>query len=180
MEEHKVYHIREIGNEDLTCGYVGVTNDIKNRIRQHRHTGLFTESKELIVLCSGSRNYCLDIEYKLRPKPNMGDNKYSGGESRSLYKSPRTIAEGRPSRATGKPCTTRFKKGQKAHNFGKGKHYILTSPEGDEHLVTSLKIFCKEHNLTPQNLRKVAKGQRNYHKGWKAMEIVRHSGRDER
>ncbi len=99
MEEHKVYHIREIGNESTEYGYIGVTNNISNRTRQHRH---------------------------------------------------------------------------------KGQHYILTSPDGESFYVDALTVFCAEHDLTPQNLRKVANGQRRYHKGWTARKITEPNGWTER
>ena len=172
MEEHKVYHIRTKDNTDLTQGYIGITCNINQRIRQHRCAGRLTSDKELVLLCVGTKDYCLDMEYKLRPEPNMGDNQNSGGEYRTQYKRPNTIIEGRPSRATGKPPMTRFTKGQIPHNYGTGQSYILTSPDGEEFLVVSLCTFCKEYNLTPQNLRKVAKGERKYHKGWKARTVT--------
>ena len=54
---------------------------------------------------------------------------------------------------------------------GTGKRYLITDPNGNTYTPESLVEFCKEHDLTPQNLRKVAKGTRKHHKGWKAVEI---------
>jgi len=172
MEEHKVYHIRTKENKNLNQGYIGITCNIAQRIRQHRNTGRLTCEKEIVILCVGTKDYCLDIEYKLRPYPHIGDNYKSGGDNRTLYKRPNTLAEGRLTRATGKPPLTRFKKGQVPHNLGTGLSYILTAPCGTEYLVTSLCTFCKEYNLTPQNLRKVAKGERKFHKGWTARIVT--------
>ena len=58
-----------------------------------------------------------------------------------------------------------------AHNYGTGKRYLITDPDGNTYTPESIVEFCREHELTPQNLRKVAKGTRKHHKGWKAVEI---------
>jgi hypothetical protein len=43
----------------------------------------------------------------------------------------------------------------------------LLSPDGVEHIIAiSLRDFCMEHDLQAQNMFKVIKGQRGYHKGW--------------
>ena len=56
---------------------------------------------------------------------------------------------------------------------GPGEHYRLTDPEGNSYEPEAFTVFCKEHNLTPQNLRLVAKGKRKHHKGWIAERIER-------
>ena len=47
------------------------------------------------------------------------------------------------------------------------KQYIATDSEGKEYEVSNLNIFCKERGLWPGNMRKVARGQAKYSKGWK-------------
>lgn len=47
------------------------------------------------------------------------------------------------------------------------KEYILTDPQGNEHLTTNgLTDFCRKHDLTPANLNHVLNGKRQHHKGW--------------
>jgi len=48
----------------------------------------------------------------------------------------------------------------------KYKGFKLTDPEGRVYEVEQLKPFAREHGLTVENLRKVAKKQRLFHKGW--------------
>ncbi|QKN84964.1 hypothetical protein AG74_124 [Vibrio phage AG74] len=45
--------------------------------------------------------------------------------------------------------------------------YIVTSPDGVEHEVTSLRAFALERNLDPSGMTKVAKGKQKTHKGYK-------------
>ena len=161
MKEHKVYHIRTIGNESLNEGYIGVTAHLDVRMCKHRKSGLLRSGREFVILKTFSRrSKAFKLEKKLRPCDAIGWNKVKGGK-----KSGR-IVEGQ--RLSPK---TEFKKGMPPHNLGTGLKYLLTSPEGEEYYVDSLCKFCEPIGLTPQNLRKVAKGERNYHKGWKARTV---------
>lgn len=162
MTEHKVYHIRVIGNESLNEGYIGVTAHLDVRMSKHRKSGLLRSGREFVILKTFSRrSKAYKLEKKLRPHDAIGWNRVKGGiKSGQIKKGQRLSPD------------TEFKKGIKPHNLGTGKKYLLTSPEGEEYYVDSLCKFCEAHNLTPQNLRKVAKGQRNYHKGWSAKEVL--------
>lgn len=68
----------------------------------------------------------------------------------------------------------RLKISAKQRAGSRGFFYKLTSPLGIVHVTINLTEFCKNHELNRQNLEKVAKGERNHHKGWIAerMEIV--------
>jgi hypothetical protein len=46
--------------------------------------------------------------------------------------------------------------------------WIITDPDGKQFPIVNLKQFCRELNLSNQNLQKVAKGLRAHHKGYKA------------
>ena len=46
------------------------------------------------------------------------------------------------------------------------KCYIVTDPNGNEITITGLNEFCRNHNLSPQNMSKVAAGSRSSHKGY--------------
>lgn len=48
----------------------------------------------------------------------------------------------------------------------RGFFYKLVSPTGSIHVTINLTEFCKIYQLNRQNLEKVAKGERNHHKGW--------------
>src|SRR6266704_1266098 len=50
----------------------------------------------------------------------------------------------------------------------KMKTLIATAPDGTEYLVHGIKAFCREHDLIPGQLSKVARGEYNHHRGWKA------------
>ncbi|AUG87672.1 homing endonuclease [Vibrio phage VEN] len=159
MKEHKVYHIRDCGNTDLNHGYIGVTSHWDVRKSKHKYSGKLCKGREMVCLYTfTNKEEAYAKEAELRPTDGIGLNTVAGGlDSGKIVKGERRSVD------------TEFKKGQNPHNLNKGLHYILTSPEGDEFYVESLVAFCKAHNLTPQNLRKVAKGERNYHKGWKAI-----------
>jgi hypothetical protein len=111
----------------------------------------------------------------LRPSCGLGRNKSYGGLKNSTSIKPgqhlSRRTEFKPKQRVSE--RTEFKKGHTPHNKGKGKDYILTDPEGKEYYVSCISDFCRAHNLTAQNIRKVAKGKRNFHKGWKAVQAGR-------
>lgn len=173
MAEHKVYHIRLCGNEDVSQGYIGVTRNIEARTRSHRHSKMLTSDREVVIIYRGTKEDCYNLEEELRPTDGIGWNVGKGG-----YKTAGLIKQGqRLSVATEVKSgdrlspDTEFKTGMTPHNKGKGKDYLLISPNGEVVLVTCLSDFCKDNNLTAANIRKVAKGERHYHKGWKASII---------
>jgi hypothetical protein len=175
MKEHKVYHIHYESNPDLMQGYIGVTSNLKQRIRSHRASGMLKKGDTVTVLYKGTRKACYALESKLRPSCGLGRNKSYGGlknctsikpgqhlSRRTEFKPKQSVSE-----------RTEFKKGDTPHNKGNGKDYIFIDPNGNDHYVSCISDFCKAHNLTPSNMRKVAKGERNFHKGWKAIQIGR-------
>lgn len=48
------------------------------------------------------------------------------------------------------------------------KHYIVTTPDGEEIEVFNLKKFCRDNVLNDSNMFKVVKGEYKQHKGYKA------------
>jgi len=79
------------------------------------------------------------------------------------------------SKARRKRITTEETK-QRMSKASKGKinikTYKLIDPDENEYITTNgLVLFCKEHNLTSQNLHKVLNGQREHHKGWKIENV---------
>lgn len=53
----------------------------------------------------------------------------------------------------------------------KGFFYKLTSSTGTIYVTINLTEFCRNHQLIRQNIEKVARGERNHHKGWTAERI---------
>ncbi len=175
MKEHKVYHIHYESNPDLLQGYIGVTGNLKARISKHRHSGILRKGDTVTVLYTGTREDCLALESKLRPSNGIGRNISHGGSANctTIKKGQRLSPETEIKPGQRLSESTEFKKGFTPHNKGKGRDYIFTDPEGKEYYVSCISDFCKAHNLTPSNMRKVAKGERNFHKGWKAVQTGR-------
>ena len=162
-----VYHIRKNGKQDLDKGYVGLTRNIQLRMYKHRGSGLLCEGREYVILFKGSRKLCLAVEKALRPRPYMGANTAEGGWD-FIPKGKRLSVQTEIKKGEHLSPRTEFKKGQAAHNAG-STCYILTNPSGVEFFVDNLTTFCLEHNLTRENIRKVARGTRRHAKGWKAV-----------
>lgn len=186
---YKVYHIRQKGVESLSEGYIGITkNNLDFRLSQHfcskRPVGeilrkLGKDAVEIVQLAMLPKEEALQMEYELRPRRNMGWNQMAGG-GRVTVKCP-SCGKHLPKRRSGTYCIdcrdTRFQKGHTPHNYGQGEKYKLIDPEGNVYYPEAFTAFCREHNLTPQNLRKVAKGQRKHHKGWKAVRLTTEEGK---
>ena len=180
---YKLYHIRIKGNEDLKQGYIGITRrSIYSRLKEHFNSrrpvgkilrSLGEEAVEVVELGRYYREEALEREYNLRPELRVGWNIQAGG-NRITVKCP-DCGKYLPKRKTGTYCIeckeTRFQKGHKPFNYGKGEKYKLIDPQGNIYYPEAFTVFCRENNLTPQNLRKVAKGVRKHHKGWKAVKI---------
>jgi hypothetical protein len=165
---YKVYHIRELGNTEVSEGYIGITRrSLSYRLSQHRcsprpigiilRTGIPVEIVQLGV--NVPKEDALYQEGVLRPKMNMGWNVLCGGN--------RSNPEWR--KTTGR--NTKFCKGHEPHNTGRGEMFELTSPEGTVYRPEVFTVFCREHNLAQHNLRKVAKGLRKHSSGWIARKI---------
>ena len=85
-----VYWIHLPEHTDMfTQGYIGVCNDIKKRLNEHKNkTNKYFENvikkygwdnlvKQQIIVAE--MNYCLEMESKLRPNDRMGWNLVKGG-----------------------------------------------------------------------------------------------------
>lgn len=167
MNTHCVYHLHtNTGTED---GYIGVTKRLRMRLYKHRDNGMFGDGVKIRILKVGSEEECLALEAALRPYPSMGWNKAEGGWNKCTG----TIGEEtRIKKGQHHSPKTEFHKGQEAHNAG-STTYLLTDPEGNTYRVENLTTFCKDNNLTRENIRKVARGTRKHHKGWSAVIIGR-------
>lgn len=183
---YKVYHIRLKGNNNLNDGYVGITRrSLSYRLSQHmqsrRPVGkilrqLGKDAVEIVQLAMLPKEQALDMEYKLRPVLNKGWNTLAGGNETTLCCA-----------SCGKPLPHKAKKTLfcwdcysaflrigfiKANTAGTSEHYRLTAPDGTVYEPKYFTEFCREHDLTSQNIRKVAKGKRHNHKGWTATIVA--------
>lgn len=183
---YKVYHIHVTGNNNLEEGYIGVTRrSLSYRLGQHMNSKrpvgkilreLGKDAVEITQLAFLPKEEALAKEFKLRPKLNMGWNTLAGGNQKTLY-----------CPMCGKSMPHKPKKTilcwdcysamlsigfQKNNSYGKGEHYRLFAPDGTVYEPEAFTVFCSEHNLNPQNLRKVAKGERKHSKGWRAERIT--------
>jgi predicted GIY-YIG superfamily endonuclease len=78
-----VYHIYDkTKNYSIYTGYVGVTNNLKNRINQHKSSKKwFDENHDVLILHEfQSKDKAFVYEGLYRPLPNMGYNFHVGGE----------------------------------------------------------------------------------------------------
>lgn len=86
-----VYWIRHQDHADIfTQGYIGISNNVKRRMINHFNQPSNTHLKNAInkygwdnlvkeVVLLADKDYCLDIEKKLRPKDFVGWNQTAGG-----------------------------------------------------------------------------------------------------
>jgi group I intron endonuclease len=124
METHSVYWIRHKSQTDIfNSGYVGVSKNVGKRFMQHRRG--ISSSKHIYyaikkygeenivfdVVLIANKDYCLDIEKKLRPADKIGWNIVAGGGCPPVLRGERSALKGRPAWNKGKkmPLETRAK-----------------------------------------------------------------------
>lgn len=56
-------------------------------------------------------------------------------------------------------------------NKSASKSWVVTSPEGIEFEIKSMRQFCLEHNLNQSKMSQVASGKQKSHKGWKCRKV---------
>lgn len=186
--KHRLYVLYWIKTSSMTEpfkeGYIGITkNSLATRLSQHRCStrpiGYQVRANEVTIveLHRGMKEDILELEYKYRPNMDIGWNIMAGGNYGTVRCPKCNCYMEKGSRNILGLCSTcndykgHFAKDNIPHNYGKGEKYILTSPEGLIYEPEVFTKFCNENNLTPQNLRKVAKGSRKHHKGWKATKV---------
>lgn len=79
LNEYLIYWIHSEQEHDIySQGYVGITNDLTRRIKEHSRKDWFSD-RTVDVFLQGQTEYCREIERKLRPNMNIGLNIASGG-----------------------------------------------------------------------------------------------------
>ena len=80
INECIIYWIHNEFETDITTqGYVGITKNLKRRIREHTKEKDFVNGRIFEIFLCGTRNYCKEIEKQLRPKKYIGLNIAAGG-----------------------------------------------------------------------------------------------------
>lgn len=162
-----VYQFRNCENDKL---YIGASVNMIRRkqehlklLRRNSHPSRYLQSAfsksgeenfifEVLLLCDPNNRFtyeqvCLD---NLKPEYNLlktatGHGGYWKGKSRK-----RSVIE------------AMIKSNAKFHDI------ILISPNGQIYNgVFNLRKFCRDHNLTHSNIRRMLKGTQKTHKGWK-------------
>ena len=108
-------------------GYIGITNNIKRRFSNHKfrapnehfRNAIKKYKNEIIwndIILIGTKEYCLNIEFKLRPSENIGWNQAIGGN-----KLPNNNLKGKPSplKGTTRSQETKDKISKKSKEFWK-------------------------------------------------------------
>lgn len=105
-EKYYLYWIHRSCHINIsTEGYIGITNDYKSRFRVHRYNAKLKNSyhihhalnrySDIIfdIICIGTMNDILHLEFELRPKINIGWNILKGGKKprTGMKDSPKTI-----------------------------------------------------------------------------------------
>jgi hypothetical protein len=80
INEYVVYWIHNPEDTDINSqGYVGISNNVNRRMKEHSKKMGFLEGKILDVFLCGEKEFCKQIEKELRPKKNIGLNIAAGG-----------------------------------------------------------------------------------------------------
>jgi hypothetical protein len=171
-----VYLISE--NEEVSNGYVGVTNNPMRRWKEHLKSyysvgnairnGNWSFENNMKILFSGSECDCFDFEKKLRPFPFIGLNESVGGQGGNKYKHlPEEKKKSRNQKISdrlknrehtwgSKVSKTRKERGlAKGLNNNKAKTWKIVSPEGETSIVKgNLQDFCNRNNILRSCLRR--------------------------
>ena len=113
---HVVYWIREQSHTNLlTQGYIGVSSNVTQRFASHRNmeNGTNAYLRHAIqkhgwdnmvksVLLIAGKDYCLEMERKLRPADKIGWNLTAGGGCPPVMSGPQPHLKGRPAWNKGK------------------------------------------------------------------------------
>ena len=88
-----LYHIHREGDDDISNGYIGISNDPKYRFRKHRENpsprlrNVFNKYDDVVlsILDEGSREDMLSKEAGLRPTDHVGWNIVPGGGAPPMW-----------------------------------------------------------------------------------------------
>ena len=94
-------------------GYVGITNNVKRRVRNHRTHGRFPPGFKVRILFEGTQSECAVREAGYRPHPSMGWNVRAGGglnarQAEATKQKLRALKLGRPNPGASAGNSKRF------------------------------------------------------------------------
>lgn len=96
MAECVVYWLYDKNCKNIeTDGYVGISEDHRRRLMEHRSSGQFSNVFCMDIIFTGSRAECIAKEIELRPTALIGWNNAPGGQTtpRRYGKMPRATCE---------------------------------------------------------------------------------------
>lgn len=204
-----VYWIRLKEHTDMTKeGYIGLSTNFKERMETHlnyssklnthvyraiRKYGWDSLVKSVIVI--STKEYCKELEFKLRPKASIGWNEIPGGNS-SPSKSPEVAAKisaalkgrvGKPHTEASKGLIANGNRNRVLSDESKKKisdamrktqadsrnnEYEITHPDGSVEITTCLTDWCISHAFKPTYLFRVCRGERHQYKGYKCRKLT--------
>ena len=154
----------------INC-YVGVTTDVSRRWKSHlksKYTvGKFIQKhnwsfeNNVMIIDSGSEDYCYEQEFIMRPLPFIGLNEAAGGHGGRIVeftkerndKVSKSLKGRKNSWGHKTSQTRRDLKVASGSNNPNAKQWTLTSPDNQKHFVDgNLEDFCEQHMLTLSTL----------------------------
>ena len=137
MTKYHLYHLHFEEDDNLSNGYIGVCFDHSKRKYTHFNKPVndvvreaFASGKKILftILLKSTKDYCLEMEHKLRPLPNMGWNVKSGGNNSCF---PTDIKQLMSKKKIG---NTNVGKGEDHHFYGKtGEQSVRFGTKGILH-----------------------------------------------
>jgi hypothetical protein len=166
-------------------GYIGVTTNFNHRMESHKRTPVNNHMANAIakygwenlvvdVLHSGLESECYPIENSYRNTKLIGWNICIGGEqplggSTGYKKSEEQIKTLRENALIQHKNNPELAKQLSQYNADtKSKTYLITHPSGYTEVITNMRKFCREMDLSQSAMTQVAKGKRSDYKGYKA------------
>ena len=150
--------------ENIKNGYIGVSNNIKQRFKTHSkskyYIGNYIRKHQLNlsnikILCYSSKEYCFDLENKLRPNKSMGMNIAIGGHGGyTVYDSNRSkkisvALKGREKSLEHRKNISKSREGFcSGQNNGNAKLWKFINPQGEKFIVSgNCQLFCTEQKI---------------------------------
>lgn len=173
-----VYLISDFGEVSEAEGYVGVTNNLIRRWKEHTKSNYavgksirennWSFEDNMKIIFSGSESECFQLEQKLRPYGNIGLNESIGGQGGNKYKDLSDEKKKLRNKKISKKLKNRnhtwgdkVSKTRKEIGIAKGsknnkaKKWKIVDPKGKiYYLEGNLQNFCDENKLLRSCLRR--------------------------
>lgn len=173
-------------------GYIGVTNNPKERLLGHKakclnvNKHLFNAFQKygndvvMTILWEGSEDECYKMEAQYRPLKDIGWNILVGGNHppyrvgwRHLQAVKEKISVSRKGKLKGdkhphwKKIFSDQTRKRMSESFS--KEWIVINPHGEKIHIKNLTKFCDQNNLAQSAMIVVSQGKRQHHKGWRCQ-----------